>query len=197
MTGRSSSVSPAKASSVSLSTPVIARWVSPRASDWAWASSVDLPIPASPTSLLLAVAFGAVGVALQGHSLRGFLPSEDQGAFFVEVRLPEGSSVNRTDAAMRQVETALRGIEGVARRGPRSTGYSFLDGLAKSNSGFAIVSMKPVRRAHRPERGSVFAALATANARPAQAIREAQVFAFNLPPIIGLGTGSGFEYQLL
>ena len=33
--------------------------------------------------------------------------------------------------------------------------------------------------------------------RQGAAIREAQVFAFNLPPIIGLGTGSGFEYQLL
>ena len=29
-----------------------------------------------------------------------------------------------------------------------------------------------------------------------QAVREANVIAFNLPPIIGLGTGSGFEYQL-
>ena len=30
----------------------------------------------------------------------GFLPAEDQGAFFVEVRLPDGASVNRTEAAM-------------------------------------------------------------------------------------------------
>ena len=28
-------------------------------------------------------------------------------------------------------------------------------------------------------------------------VREAVVFAYNLPPIIGLGTGSGFEYQLV
>ena len=28
----------------------------------------------------------------------GFLPSEDQGAFFGEVQLPEGASVNRTAA---------------------------------------------------------------------------------------------------
>ena len=28
----------------------------------------------------------------------GFLPSEDQGAVFSEVQLPEGASVNRTDA---------------------------------------------------------------------------------------------------
>jgi multidrug efflux pump subunit AcrB len=30
----------------------------------------------------------------------------------------------------------------------------------------------------------------------AQGIRTANVFAFNIPPIIGLGTGGGFEYQL-
>ena len=72
----------------------------------------------------------------------GFLPTEDQGAFFVEVRLPEGASVNRTDAAMRQVETALGGIDGVADV-VAVTGYSFLDGLAKSNSGFVVVSMLP------------------------------------------------------
>lgn len=30
-----------------------------------------------------------------------------------------------------------------------------------------------------------------------QSIRDANVIVYNLPPIIGLGTGSGFEYQLL
>ncbi len=143
--------------------------------------------------LLLAVSFGAVGWLFKAVP-SGFLPAEDQGAFFVEVRLPEGSSVNRTDAAMRQVEAALRDIEGV-QAVVSATGYSFLDGLAKSNSGFVIVSMKPFDERTDPG-ASVFAALATANAR-GMAIREAQVFAFNLPPIIGLGTGSGFEYQLL
>ena len=29
----------------------------------------------------------------------GFLPDEDQGAFFVSVRLPDGASVERTEAA--------------------------------------------------------------------------------------------------
>ena len=76
------------------------------------------------------------------------------------------------------------------------TGYSFLDGLAKSNSGFAIVSMLPFdeRTDPAPQRPRGDRAPRT---RRAPAIREAQVFAFNLPPIIGLGTGSGFEYQLL
>ena len=143
--------------------------------------------------LLLAVAIGAAGWLFRIVP-SGFLPSEDQGAFFVEVRLPEGASVNRTDAAMREVEAMLGGIDGVA--GVVSvTGFSFLDGLAKSNSGLAFVNMLPFEERGDPGR-SVLAAIGTAMGQGA-AIREAQVFAFNLPPIIGLGTGSGFEYQLL
>ena len=143
--------------------------------------------------LLLALGAGAV-FGLFRVVPSGFLPAEDQGAFFVEVRLPEGSSVNRTDAAMREVEAMLGRIEGVD--GVMSViGYSFLDGLSKSNGGFAVVAMKPFEDRTDPG-ASVFSAITTAM-REGASIRAAQIFAFNLPPIIGLGTGSGFEYQLL
>ncbi|WP_157014401.1 efflux RND transporter permease subunit [Mesorhizobium xinjiangense] len=143
--------------------------------------------------LLLAIAAGAAGWLFKVVPT-GFLPAEDQGAYFVEVRLPEGASYNRTDAVMRQVEQMLSGIGGV-KDTVSVTGFSFLDGLAKSNSGFVVVAMEPFsERADAAK--SVTAAIGTTMAQGA-AIREAQVFAFNLPPIIGLGTGSGFEYQLL
>ncbi|APG84970.1 efflux RND transporter permease subunit [Sinorhizobium americanum] len=143
--------------------------------------------------VLLAVAIGASGWLFRVVPT-GFLPSEDQGMFFTEVRLPEGASYNRTDAALRQVETFLRGIEGV-QDVTSVTGYSFLDGLSKSNSAFAVVTMKPFAE-REAQSASVDSAVATAMAK-GTTIREAQVFAFNLPPILGLGTGSGFEYQLL
>ena len=60
--------------------------------------------------------------------------------------------------------------------------------------GACDVILKPFDERTDPG-ASVFAALATANAQ-GRAVREAQVFAFNLPPIIGLGTGSGFENQI-
>ena len=142
--------------------------------------------------VLLAVAIGVSGWLFRVVPT-GFLPSEDQGAFFVEIRLQEGASYNRTDAVVREVDTLLAGIDGVANV-VTVTGYSFLDGLAKSSSGFAIVTMKPFAERPDAER-SVVTAINTANARGAA--MRARVFAFNLPPIIGLGTGSGFEYQLL
>ena len=50
VTGPSSSVRPAKASSASLSTPCARSWVSPRACSRAYSTSADLPMPASPRS---------------------------------------------------------------------------------------------------------------------------------------------------
>ncbi|MBD9372702.1 efflux RND transporter permease subunit [Rhizobium sp. ARZ01] len=143
--------------------------------------------------LLLAVAAGAAGWLFRIVPT-GFLPSEDQGMYFVEIRLPDGASFNRTDAVVKRVEPVLREIEGVANV-ISVTGYSFLDGLSKSSSGFAVVTMKPFAE-RTSATASVDAAVATTMAKGA-AIREAQIFAFNLPPIMGLGTGSGFEYQLL
>jgi len=142
---------------------------------------------------LLGLAIGGTGV-LFSVVPSGFLPSEDQGAFFAEIRLPEGASVNRTVEAVAEVEEILEGIEG-ARSVVTVSGFSFLDGIAKSNSAFAIVAMEDFDD-RAGEGASVFAAIRRATAEAA-AIRSAQVFAFNLPPIVGLGTGSGFEYQLL
>ncbi|MBY8974829.1 multidrug efflux RND transporter permease subunit [Rhodobacteraceae bacterium NNCM2] len=124
----------------------------------------------------------------------GFLPVEDQGAYFVEVGLPDGASVNRTNAALAEVYDILKdgpGVENVLT----VSGYSFVDGLAKSNSGFAVVMMKPFADRTAPE-DSVNASIAHARQQLA-AVREAIAFPFNLPPIIGLGTGAGFEYQLI
>lgn len=143
--------------------------------------------------VLLAVAIGASGWLFRIVP-SGFLPSEDQGAFFVEVRLPEGASFNRTQAIVSEVEAKLRDVKGVANVFSVS-GYSFLDGLAKSNSGFALVTMKPFEERESPDL-SVDAAIRTTMQQGA-GVRGAQIFAFNLPPIMGLGTGSGFEYQLL
>ncbi|MDQ0318379.1 hydrophobe/amphiphile efflux-1 (HAE1) family protein [Pararhizobium capsulatum DSM 1112] len=143
--------------------------------------------------VLLAVAIGASGWLFRIVPT-GFLPSEDQSAYFVEVRLPEGASFNRTSEIVSNVETMLRGVEGVSNVFTVS-GYSFLDGLSKSNSGFALVTMKSFEERQAPS-ASVDSAIRTTMMK-GQAIRGAQVFAFNLPPIMGLGTGSGFEYQLL
>ena len=124
----------------------------------------------------------------------GFLPEEDQGAFFVEAQLPEGASVNRTAVVVERIEGILKEIPGIADISS-VVGYSTLDALSKSNSAYFIVLLKPF--AERTEPGQdVNSIIAKVRAEGA-AIREANIIPFNVPPIIGLGTGGGFEYQLL
>lgn len=142
--------------------------------------------------VLLALAFGASG-ALFKVVPTGFLPAEDQGLFLVEIRLPAGASVNRTDKVRREFLDTVSEIDGVANI-ISASGYSLIDGLVSPNSAFMAVALKPF--ADRPKASqSAFAAIAETQRR-GLTVREATVFAFNLPPIIGLGSGSGFEYQL-
>jgi hydrophobe/amphiphile efflux-1 (HAE1) family protein len=145
--------------------------------------------------LSLAIVAGAMAgvVGLARITPTGFVPEEDQGAYFVNVILPAAASVGRTSAAMERVEA-------IVKRDPTTAivssvvGYSFLDGQAQPNAGFMIVTMKPFE-----ERGGAEANVQAVLARMARelaALPEAVAMPLNLPPIIGLGTGGGFSFML-
>ena len=123
----------------------------------------------------------------------GFLPEEDQGAFFVEMQLPDAASLNRTNKVVAQVESMIDGRPW-AQNVLTVAGYSLIDGLALPNKALAIVGLKPFdERADKSL--SVFSALT--ELRPLfQQIAAATVVAFNMPPISGLGNTAGFELQL-
>jgi hydrophobe/amphiphile efflux-1 (HAE1) family protein len=146
-------------------------------------------------SVLCLVVLAVVGAGIVGFGARtptGFLPQEDQGAFFIEVKLPDGASLNRTREVVQRVERTLEGLPGV-RFVSAVTGYSFLSGLAQPERAFFIVTLKPFDEREEPA-ARVDALLAEVARRTAEV--PALVIPFNLPPIIGLGTSGGFEFQL-
>ncbi len=141
--------------------------------------------------LIAASGFGIFSVAKLTPT--GFLPEEDQGAFFIAVQLPDAASVERTREVVGRVEGILRGMPQIENT-LAIVGFSLLDGSAQSNAAFMVARLKPfadrTTAADRAQAviGRVFGA--------SQGIRSAVVFPFNLPPIIGLSTSGGFEYQL-
>jgi len=143
--------------------------------------------------LVALVAVVASIVFLNGRVPGGFLPQEDQGAFFIELQLPEGASTNRTVTTAAQVENLLAPVPGIVDV-TTVVGYSFLNGLAQSNRAFFIVTLAPFEERLDPAL-SVDGILRQVRGSLA-ALREANAVAFSLPPIIGLGTTGGFEYQL-
>src|SRR5260370_3510436 len=92
---------------------------------------------------VVAVAVIAIAsVGLMRITPQGFLPSEDQGAFFVAMRLPEGASVNRTEDLVAKVENIIRPVPDV-QAVLSVVGLNFIDYVAASNQAFFIVKLKP------------------------------------------------------
>jgi len=144
-------------------------------------------------SAIVVAGVAAGSFALFRITPQGFLPSEDQGAFFIAMRLPEGASINRTETLVAQVENIVRPIPGV--EGVLSVvGLNFIDYVASSNNAFFVVRLKPYaeRTAASESAGAIIEHL-----RPQlAAIQGAIAFPFNLPPILGLGSTGGFQYVL-
>ncbi len=143
---------------------------------------------------LVVVAVCAVCIfGLASITPSGFLPSEDQGGFFVAIQLPDGASVARTSSVVSQVEKQIAKMPGVADTFA-IIGFSILDSAQEPNDGFMFIRLKPFadRTTAQTQVGAMIGQVFGMGAQ----IRSANVLAVNLPPIIGLGTAGGFEYQL-
>jgi HAE1 family hydrophobic/amphiphilic exporter-1 len=158
-----------------------------------YAAVVRRLVRISALVLALVAGFGLLAGWLFKAIPTGFLPEEDQGAFMAEVQLPQGASVNRSLDVAKQVEQILMpepAIEYVLT----VPGYSILDGAVESNAVFVLGRLKPFEERTTPD--LKVQAIIDRFAAKGAAIPAARVMPFNLPPIIGLGTGGGFEYQL-
>ena len=140
----------------------------------------------------LAACYAAAGTLFK-QAPTGFLPDEDQGVFFVAVRLPDGASLERTDRVVTQVEEVLRanpGVEAVTTLG----GLDRLTNTINSNVSTVITLLKPwdERAAMHLDQQTI---LRQVQPKLAQ-LQSAIVFGFGLPPILGLGAAGGFELML-
>src|ERR1700761_4976358 len=91
---------------------------------------------------LVLVAGATAGVwALGKITSTGFLPEDDQGAFFVIVQLPDGASIGRTTDVVQQIETILKQEPAIADYSA-TIGLNFIDNYSQPNAAFFIVSLR-------------------------------------------------------
>ena len=143
---------------------------------------------------IVAILASAAGVYfLSLRTPTGFLPEEDQGAFFISVQLPDGASVIRTREAVKRVEAVLKSMPQIQNIFA-IVGFSIIDGVNEPNTAFVVPTLKPFAD-RRGAANSAQALIARVFGEGRQ-VRTATVIPFNLPPIIGLSTTGGFEYRL-
>ncbi|MDR2754276.1 MAG: efflux RND transporter permease subunit [Planctomycetaceae bacterium] len=179
----------------------------------------------SPLIFLLWV--GLIGLLLWAvtHLPSGFLPDEDQGVIFMEVKLPEGASQERTAEVLTRVERLVTAQQKtkrsedynkrnlaiklyerfwdkkktyVERGGIKSAMY--INGFSfvggqGSNLGMVIMPLQAWK--DRRDEGLKIPAIQARLQKGLNLIPEAQFQMFTPPPIQGLGISTGVSYVLL
>jgi len=120
-----------------------------------------------------------------------FLPEEDQGYFISLVQAPQGVSLQYTSRVMAQAEKQLLQLPQVQATFAVG-GFSF--GGSSANQGIIFTRLKPWSERRGPNE-SVPALIRQMFGKFSQ-ITEASIFPVNPPPIRGLGSFGGFNFQL-
>lgn len=139
-------------------------------------------------ALLLAAAVG-LSYIVPG----GFVPAQDKQYLISFAQLPNGASLDRTEAVIRRMgEIALKqpGVESaVAFPGLSINGFT-----NSSSAGIVFVTLKPFKERKDPALAAG-AIAGTLNQQYAN-IKDAFIAVFPPPPVMGLGTVGGFKMQL-
>ncbi|MCC6677730.1 MAG: multidrug efflux RND transporter permease subunit [Phycisphaerales bacterium] len=146
------------------------------------------------------VVFAALGFATWRLSQRiptGFLPSEDQGYVIAVAMLPDGASLDRTDALVRRGEAFFAAQPAVANVTVLG-GLDILNGRTNStNAAVMFITLKPFDQRKHPELSADrLVAAASREFFGPSAPTDGMIITLSPPPIQGLGIQAGFEMQL-
>lgn len=118
----------------------------------------------------------------------GFLPTEDKGAIFTQIQLPEGSSASRTDIVATEIENRLLQIPGI-----KTT--ITLVGYSGENTALIVSQLDDWSK--RKKKDLQMESILGRVQKEFSTYPSATIASFSPPSISGLGMFGGFEYQLL
>ncbi len=119
---------------------------------------------------------------------KGFLPTEDKGAIFSQIQLPDGSSASRTDMVANEVEQRILNIDGVKNT-------ITLVGYSGENTALIVAELTDWSK--RKSKDLSMQSILGKIKKEFENYPSATIASFSPPSISGLGMFGGFEYQLL
>jgi len=147
------------------------------------------------SSLILGLFLAGLGIWGLGHLPTAFIPDEDQGYVMVAVQLPDGASLERTNAALQKVTDIARAIPGVETV-VVVAGMSALDNFATlPSAGTVFVVLKDWgerEKAKNEDLRTIYERLQGAVLK----LPDGTGLVLIPPPIQGIGNSSGFNMML-
>ena len=134
----------------------------------------------------------AILVFLMGRTPTTMVPTEDTGTIMGVVTMPPGTSQDRTESILVQIDSLVRSVPAVESSTVVS-GYSFMGGEGPSY-GSLIVRLKDWEERSLKESSTVV--FANLYLRSRDVFKDAQVLFFQPPMIPGYGVSNGFTFNL-
>ncbi len=134
-----------------------------------------------------AVLLGVTGFAFT-QLPGGFIPTQDKQYLFAGVQLPEGATLERTEAAMKTMGELALQTPGVASA-VQFPGLNAIHFVSTPNVGVMFIGLDPPDELPKPA-----AAIAgELNMKFGGGVRDGLAFAFMPPPVFGYGNAAGVE----
>jgi HAE1 family hydrophobic/amphiphilic exporter-1 len=154
-------------------------------------TTVGLIVNKRSITLLSLLGFCAATYFLNTQLPSGFIPNEDQGTFYAVVQTPPGSTLERTDAVVKQLQDIAQHIEGV-KSVSSLAGYEILTEGTGANTGTCLVNLKDWS-----ERKHSVQEIINEFEEKTKDIHGANIEFFQPPAVPGYGAAGGFELRLL
>ncbi len=123
----------------------------------------------------------------------GFVPMEDQGYFIITVQLPEGASLQRSDATLKQIEEYFKNAPGVHDYLALG-GLNILNSTQSSYTSCFFVVLDPWEERTTPE--LQLASIMKSAQSALNRLDDGVAFCLNPSPIPGLGSTGGSQFEL-
>lgn len=121
----------------------------------------------------------------------GFIPEEDQGAIYANVTTPSGSTLERTEVVVDEIQKIANEIPDVSSVSSLA-GYSVLSEGVGSIYGMNLINLK-----NWSDRDMTDKEVIQYLQDKTEHIKDAEIEFFTPPPVPGYGNSSGFELRLL
>ncbi len=153
-------------------------------------AGVNFLIKRAFIGLLLTAGLLFIAFSLFQRVPSGLVPEEDQGYVIAAYQLPPAASLDRTEAVTSRVSAQFKGhpaVEGVVTL----SGFDMLANTLRTNSGISFIPLKDW--SERTDEQSDARQLVYQFMGIGMQSKEAMIFSFNPPPIIGMSLTGGFE----
>jgi HAE1 family hydrophobic/amphiphilic exporter-1 len=144
-------------------------------------------------TVIALVVFSGITYFLFATTPAGFIPNEDRGIIMADLTMPPGTTLEKTEKAVKQLDSLLQSMPSVEAR-MNIVGFSLLNRVNGGSYAFSVIKLKDWKE-RKDASQSVDAIVGELFGRTA-GFKDAKLLFFTPPSVQGFGSADGFEFKL-